>query len=82
MTSARKTGGALTPLDRLINTCRGGLMKQRVMVARHGKKSTTRLKVEDTVFLTHVRLARCKEGHTPPRWAKTCSLAAKRRSVD
>ena len=74
MTSAPKNRARLTPLDRLINTCLGGLMKQRVMVARHGKKHH-RLKVEDTVILTHVRLA-------PAQGKVITALAAKRRSVD
>jgi hypothetical protein len=56
MTSAPNKRPRLTPLDRLINTSLGGTMKQRVIVTRHGKKYH-RLKVEDTVILTHVRLA-------------------------
>ena len=51
-----KKPSRLTPLERLINTSLGGLMKQRTMVARHGKKHHG-LKIEDTVKLTHVRLA-------------------------
>ena len=64
-----KTRGRLTPLERLVNTCLGGLMGQRVMVARHGKKHH-RLKVEDTVVLTHVRLA-----HTQGKVITATSLA-------
>ena len=51
-----KKPSRLTPLERLINTSLGGLMKQREMVGRHGKKHHG-LKVEDTVKLTHIRLA-------------------------
>ena len=51
-----KKPSRLTPLERLINTSLGGLMKHRGMVGRHGKKHHG-LKVEDTVKLTHIRLA-------------------------
>ena len=59
----------LTPLERLVDTSLGGLMGHRVMVARHGKKHH-RLRVENTVILTHVRLA-----HTQGKVITATSLA-------
>jgi hypothetical protein len=47
----------LTPFERLITTSIGGLMGQRRMFTRHGKKRHG-LKTEDMAVLVHVRLAK------------------------